>query len=432
MSNKIQNIEDTDLPRVIVVGAGFAGLKLVRLLAPSAFQIVLLDKNNYHQFQPLFYQIATAGLEPSAISFPIRKLFQNQPNVHFRMGSLLEVNPDQNSILTDIGEIKYDHLVLCIGADTNFFGNEQIKKYAIPMKTVGEALYLRNRILENFEKALNESDIDRLDLLMNIVVVGGGPTGVELAGALAEMKKFVLPKDYPELDFERMKITLLEGSGRLLNGMSESAGTNARDYLTQLNVDVQLNSVVKTYDGKEAVLASGAIYRTKSLLWAAGIQANRFKGLNEDLFARGGRIIVDRYSRVKGSENIYALGDLAYMETPRYKTGHPQVAQVAIQQATRLYRNSKRILKNKKLKEFEYKDKGSMATVGRNLAVCDLPIGHLKGFVAWVLWLFVHLMAILGAKNKLFVFINWSWNYLTYDQSLRLLIRHKNDNVVNE
>lgn len=420
----MKNIPETQQKRVVIVGAGFAGIRLARNLEKNkAFQVVLLDKNNFHQFQPLFYQVATAGLEPSAISFPLRKLFQDKENVHFRMAKVSEINPTEQLVTTDIGELRYDCLVLAFGATTNFFGNENIRKYALPMKSISEAIQLRNHILQNYERALNETNVQKQKALLSIVVVGGGPTGVELAGAIAEMKKFVLPKDYPELDFEKMSITLLEGSNRLLNGMSDFAGENALKYLTNLGVSVQLEALVSNYENDIVSLKGGQQFETKSLLWAAGISANKLKGIPEEWIKQGGRIEVDEQSRVGNLENVFALGDVAFMPQKDYPRGHPQVAQVAIQQADHLYANLSSKKNPTEWEGFQYKDRGSMATVGRNLAVCDLPFMKLRGFLAWLIWLFVHLMAILGTKNKLFIFINWSWNYLTYDQSLRLLIR---------
>jgi len=412
---------------MVIIGGGFAGLKLAKSLKKSDFQIVLIDKNNYHQFQPLFYQVATAGLEPSAISFPLRKAFQNQQNVHFRIASLEKVDAQNQQILTDIGQLTYDYLVLAIGADTNYFGNQNIKRNAIPMKSLGEAIDLRNTILTNFEQALNETEEKAIDSLLNFVIVGGGPTGTELAGALAEMKNYILPKDYPELDFSRMKIYLLEAASKVLNGYSEVSSTKGKKYLEQLGVQVMTDTFVKDYDGKSVLLADGKTIATNTLIWAAGIKGNPVHGLGTDIITRGGRLKVNQHSLVENQTTIYALGDIALMSTEKYKNGHPQVAQVAIQQADLLAKNLKRREKCEPLKAFKYFDKGSLATVGRNLAIADLPFVSFQGFFAWVLWLFVHLMAILGVKNRLFVFINWAWSYLTYDQSLRLLIKPRQD-----
>ncbi len=423
--NPIANIPQSSRQRVVILGGGFAGLKLSRKLSKSNYQVVLLDRNNYHQFQPLFYQVATAGLEPSAITFPLRKIFQHQKNIHFRVAEVQKVDPAQKKIVTDIGYVDYDILVLAIGADTNYFKNKNIERHAAPMKSLNEALSLRNKILSNYENALNTNESDKAAALMNIVIVGGGPTGVELAGAIAEMKKFILPKDYPELDFSKMKVQLLEAAPRILGGYSKKSSEKAFAYLEKLGVEVRLNTLVEDFDGREVQLKGGEALNARTLIWAAGIKANTVEGLPESVYGHNQRLIVDRFNSVKGLEDVYALGDMAYMETEAYPKGHPQVAQVALQQATLLYKNLRAVQKNKEAKPFAYTDKGSLATVGRNLAIADLAFVHLGGFVAWALWLFVHLMALVGVKNRLFVFINWAWSYFTYDQSLRLLIHPK-------
>lgn len=406
-------------PRIVIVGAGFAGLKLAKKLSKQKYQVVLIDKNNYHQFQPLFYQVATSGLEPSAISFPLRKAFQKMNNIKFRMAKLERIDTEGQYIQTDIGRISYDKLVVSFGATTNYFGNEAFKKHAIPMKSISQAIYLRNIILDRFEEAINESDPEKVKALMSVVIVGGGPTGVELAGALAEMKQYILPKDYPELNVDNMQIHLVEANKNLLTGFADESTNKTKKYLESLGVNVHLDTRVNTYDGEE-VMISDLKLKVKNLIWAAGICIPHIEGMPESVFARAGRWKVNNYNQVEGFENIYALGDMAYMETSEFPHGHPQVAQVAMQQADTLAYNLK---KKQNQKEFVYSDRGSMATIGRNLAVANLPFLKLHGFFAWVLWLFVHLMSILGAKNKLFVFINWMWSYFSYDQSLRLLIR---------
>ncbi|MCW3085227.1 MAG: NAD(P)/FAD-dependent oxidoreductase [Bacteroidetes bacterium] len=419
------NITETSQKRIVIVGGGFGGLKIARELSNTDYQIVLIDKNNYHQFQPLFYQVATAGLEPSAIAFPFRKIFQKSKNVHIRVAEVSKIVAEQNCIETSIGIINYDQLVIAIGADTNFFGNTQMMENAIPMKSVGEALALRNTILQNYEDALITEDPEQRKGLMNIVVVGGGPTGVEVSGTLAEMKKIVLPKDYPELDFKMMQVHLLEGSSKVLNGMSDAASKKAKIYLEKLGVEVMLNARVKIYDGKNVFMEDGSSIRTDTLVWAAGVTGNKIEGLNPAAIARANRIKVDRYNKVEGYNNIYAIGDIAWMTEEKYPNGHPQVAQVAIQEGDLLAKNLKNQLLGKPLKPFHYKDLGSMATVGRNKAVADLPRIKFQGFFAWLVWMFVHLMSIVGIKNKLIIFINWVWNYVTYDQSLRLIIKPK-------
>lgn len=421
----IPNIPETGKKRVVIVGGGFAGLKLLRKITGIGFQIVILDKNNFHQFQPLLYQVATAGLEPSAISFPVRKILQNEVEVHFRIAEINEVQPAEKEISTNIGQLRYDYLVLAMGANTNFFGQQNIEQYALSMKTAADAILIRNTILENFELALLETDQKKISEYLNIVLVGGGPTGVELAGALAEMKKYIFPKDYPELDVTKMRIVLYEASPGVLAVMSPYSSQKAMGYLKKLGVEVHLNTRVLDYNGSCLKISDGSTISSKTVIWAAGVKANSVAGFNTETFGRGGRIRVNRFNGIIGYDDIFALGDLSLMETPKYPNGHSQVAQVAIQQAKFLAAN---LIKQKSglvQKEFEYSDKGSLATIGRNLAVADLPIGKLKGFVAWALWSVVHLFMIVGVKNRLSIFLNWSWNYFTYDQSLRLLIKPK-------
>ncbi len=417
------NIPETKQKRVIIIGAGFAGLRLARDLYKHDFQIVLIDRNNYHQFQPLFYQVATSGLEPSSISFPLRKVFQKVKNVYIRVAEVEKINPENKTIETSLGTAWYDYLVIATGATTNFFGIDSFEQNSIPMKSTSEALFLRNKLLENFETAVTLRDKDEIDRLLNVVVVGGGPTGVEVCGALAEMKKFVLPKDYPDLDFNLMNITLVEANEQLLHGMSKEAGRKAFDYLTRLGVVVKLNHKVKSYDGKEVELEDRENFQTLTLIWAAGVKGQMPKGIKAENIVSGNRLKVNEYNQIEGVNDIYAIGDIAFMNTENYPKGHPQVAQVALQQAKNLANNFLNIQHDKHLKPFEYKDKGSMATVGRNRAVVDLPNLRFAGFFAWLIWMFVHLMSIVGVKNRLVVFINWLWNYITYDQSLRLIIR---------
>ncbi|WP_218972266.1 NAD(P)/FAD-dependent oxidoreductase [Labilibaculum filiforme] len=419
----IKHIPENGKIRIVIVGGGFAGLKLARQLVKTKYQVVLIDKNNFHQFQPLFYQVATSGLEPSSIAFPLRKIFQKKKNVHFRMADLLEVNTNIQEIYTSLGSLKYDHLVLATGVDTNYFGNKNIEEFGIPMKSVSEAIFLRNSILRNYEKALNESDPQKAANYMNIVLVGGGPTGVELAGALAEMKNDILPKDYPELDFSLMNVYLFEASNRLLSGMSEKASAKAKTYLEKLGVIVKTEAKVADYDGLKISLADGEEFFSYALVWAAGVVANPIKGISELAATRGGRLRVDRYNKINGLNNVYAIGDLAMQQEGEFQNGHPQVAQVGLQQASVLGKNLINSQQGKKWKAFHYKDRGSLATIGRNLAVADLPGIKTQGFLAWILWLFVHLMAIVGVKNRFFILVNWVWNYWTSDQSLRVLIR---------
>lgn len=423
------NIIETSQKRIVIVGGGFGGLQLARKLAKQDYQVVLIDKNNYHQFQPLFYQVATAGLEPSTISFPFRKIFQKNKNIHVRVAEVKAIRSEQNQLDTSIGVVDFDYLVIAIGADTNFFGNKKMMELAYPMKSVGEALGLRNAILQNYENALSETDKDKRKQLMTVVVVGGGATGVEVAGTLAEMKKSILPKDYPELDFKMMQVYLLEGSSRVLNVMSENASTKAEEYLKELGVTVFLNSRVKDYDGENVFLDNGKEIPTKTLVWAAGVIGNKIEGLNPEVVSSSNRIKVNRNNKVDGFQNIFAIGDIALMTEEKYPKGHPQVAQVAIQQAVALSKYFKNLLQGKPAVDFSYKDLGSMATIGRNKAVADLPNFKFAGFFAWLVWMFIHLMSIVGGKNRLFAFINWAWSYITFDQSLRLIIKPSKEKI---
>jgi NADH:ubiquinone reductase (H+-translocating) len=413
--------------KVIIVGGGFAGIRLARKLNNKpGFEVLLLDKFNYHQFQPLFYQVATAALDASNISFPLRKVFHDSKNVRIRIEELKRIVPAENKIVTETEELSYDLLVLATGADTNFFGNQKIATNAFPMKSTVEALQLRHRLIQNFEDALITKDPAELERLLNLVIVGGGPTGVEVAGALAEMRKFVLPKDYPEIDFNRMHIYLLEGGDRTLATMSQKSSDDTCMYLRKLGVTIMTQSLVKDYDGQQVFLADGKTIPTNTVIWAAGIRGNVPEGVDKSLVVRGNRIKVDRYNRVQGFENVYALGDLAYMETPLYPQGHPQVASVAIKQADNLAANLiRKERKAREFYEFEYHDRGSMATVGRNLAVVDIPKPkmHFRGMIAWLIWMGLHLFLILGVKNRILVFINWVYSYFTYDQSLRLIFK---------
>jgi NADH dehydrogenase len=421
----MNNIPKINLERVLIVGGGFAGLKLALELDHDKYQVILIDKNNYHQFQPLFYQVATAGLEPSAISFPFRKIFHKVKNFHFRMAKALKIVANENKVNTDIGDIAYDHLVLAMGADTNYFGNKEIEATTMPMKTTSEALYIRNTIIQNYENAVNCKDDNEQDVLLDIVVVGGGPTGVEVSGALAEMKTHILPKDYPEIDFTKMQIYLIDGSDRLLSGMSPDSSQKAKEYLEKLGVIIKQNDYVADFKDKKVVLKSGASISSNNVIWAAGIIPNIIEGLDAEKYNKGKRLIVDKQNKVTGYKNIYALGDNASMEDDANPRGHAQVAGVAQQQAMNLAYN----LNNGTSRPFKYNDKGSMATIGRNLAVVELPFLKLQGIIAWFIWMFVHLMLILGVKNRLLIFINWAWSYLTFDQSLRLLIKPVNRKI---
>ena len=416
------NIPETAQKRIVIIGAGFGGLKVAQKLIGSGYQIVIIDKNNYHQFQPLFYQVASAGIEPSSILFPLRKIFQNQKDVFIRVAEVYSVDTRKKELQTSLSTVWYDYLIISSGVNSNFFGMKNMEEYAIPMKSVSEAMALRNRLLQSFEKAVTLRDQNERKALLNVIVVGGGPTGVEVAVAIAEMKKFVLPKDYPDLNFDVMQITLVEGSPAVLGGMSKHASEKAIFYLQRLGITVRLNTRVTDFDGSVLSFGDGTQIETKTVIWAAGISGVVPEGLPDDSIGRGKRIIVDNYNRIKGFDDIYAIGDVSVMSTPDLPNGHPQVAQVAIQQGRNLALNFLLMKKNSELRPFKYIDRGSMATIGRNRAVADLSFLKFSGFIAWLTWMFVHLMAIVGVKNRLLIFINWMWNYMTYDQSLRLIL----------
>lgn len=410
--------------KIVIVGGGFAGLRLAQELNNTDYDVLLLDKHNYHQFQPLMYQVATARLEPTSISFPLRKVFQKSKNVRIRIAEVLSVDAENKIIKTTLEEYPYDYLVIAFGCTSNYFGNKTIEEFSYPMKSVPEALQLRNHILQTFEDVLVASP-DEVEPLLNFVVVGGGPTGVELSGALAEMKKNVLPKDYPDKDFSKLNVFLIEGSPSTLNVMSDLAKKYSQKYLEDLGVKVLTNTYVDSYDGEVVTLKSGETIRTKNLIWAAGVVGNSLEGIPPTSITRGNRLIVNRYNEVQGLEDVFAVGDIAFMSTPKYPNGHPQLANVALNQAKNLAYNFKARLKNKPQRAFEYYDKGSMATVGKRKAIVDLPKFSFKGRLAWFFWMFLHLMLILSVKNKLVVFINWMMSYFYNDSTLRVILYPK-------
>jgi NADH dehydrogenase len=415
-------IPESDKPRVVIIGGGFGGIQMVKNLRRKRFQVVLIDRHNYHTFQPLLYQVATAGLEPDSIAEPLRKALENDRDFFFRMAALERIEPESRIIHTNIGYLEYDFLIIASGSVTNYFGNEEIKKNTFPLKQIPQALDLRSHILQNFEKAVLLKETDHQLQFMNFVIVGGGPTGVEIAGALGELKKSVLPKDYPELDLSKMKIILIEGKDNLLVGMDSSLGEKAIKYLKKFDVEVKLDSILKSYDGNTAILSDGSSIETQTVIWAAGVNGNIPKGLSEESVERS-RLLVDEYNKVIGYHDIYAIGDIAFMKTDKNPHGHPMLAQVAMQQGKLLAKNLYRLGKGKSLTPFEYKDLGSMATIGRNKAVVQLPGLKFGGLFAWIIWMFVHLFSIIGFRNKLVVFSNWVWNYFTYDRGIRLIIR---------
>lgn len=409
--------------RLVIVGGGFGGLKLARKLKSNKYQVVLLDKNNHHIFQPLLYQVATAGIEPSAISFPFRKIFKRRDHFHIRICEAQQVFPESNLLETSIGTLAYDYLVIATGCDTNYFGNSDMAKQTMALKNTSEALFNRNQILGSFEQAQNTGSEEERKRLMTFAIVGGGATGIELAGALAEMKKFVLPQDYPDLNINEMRILLIDGSPRLLSAFSEISSKEVADYLKKRGVEIRLNLRVMSYENHRLVLSDETTIETPNVFWVAGVKANSLQGLPAEAYGPGNRLKVDSYNRLYQYSNIFAIGDTALMIFPDYPKGHPQVVQPAIQQARNLILNLQRTEEGLPLQPFIYRNKGSMATIGRNHAVVEAKGLHFGGFPAWAVWLFIHLMSIVGVKNRLFIFVDWMWSYFTYDPSLRIIIK---------
>lgn len=427
-------IADLGKPRIIIIGGGFGGLEVIKGLKGAKAQVVLFDKYNHHTFQPLLYQVATSGLETNSIVAPFRRLFGSQNDFYFRLAEVIKVKPEENYIETSIGGVRYDYLVLATGAVTNFYGMNDLAKHTSSMKNIVDATKLRNKIIRQLEYALLTDDREMMNSLMDFVIVGGGPTGVELAGALTELKKNVFPKDYKELDMRAMDIHIVEASPRLLNGMSKQAGDKALQFLTEMGVHVHLNTAVKSYDGYEIQLSTGEKLISRSLIWAAGVKGNPIAGLNQELITKGNRIVVDEFNRVKGYQNIFAIGDVALMEgDEKFPKGHPQMAPPAQQQGRLLAKNIRNLIGKRELKPFSYFDKGSMATIGRNKAVVDMRGGiRFQGIFAWYVWMFVHLMSIVGFRNKVFTFFSWMWNYFSYDRSNRLIIGRNEEKIIQE
>lgn len=420
------NVERTDKKRVVIVGGGLGGLELAFKLVDDEFQVVLVDKNNYHQFPPLIYQVASGGLEPSSISFPFRRLFQGRKDFFFRMAEVQSVNTAEKTIQTTVGEIEYDYLVLAAGAKTNFFGNKDIEATTLPMKSVSEAMRLRNTILRNLELAETEDNPVRKQALMNIVIVGGGASGVEIAGAVAEMKKNIIARDYPDLDSSQMHIYLVNAGDRLLAGMDPVSSKRAERDLKDLHVHIRQPQFATEYKDGILKTSAGLEIPAQTVIWVSGICANTIEGVPAESVGHAGRLLTDRFCRVKGLQDVYAIGDLSLIEgDEEYPLGHPQLAQVAMQQAKTVAKNLKAVLKGKEVKPFRYKNLGVMATIGRNHAVAEISGRKFGGFPAWALWLVVHLRSILGVKNKTFILLNWVWNYINYKQSLRLILKAK-------
>jgi len=419
------NIQRNQKKRVVIVGGGLGGLRLAEELYGSGMQVVLIDKNNFHQFPPLIYQIASAGIDPSSISFPFRQIFRKRKDFYFRMAEARMVDSEKKILQTSIGKIDYDYLVLAAGATTNFFGNKNIEEWAIPMKTVPEAMGLRNALLSNFERALTCATEEERQELLNVVIVGGGATGVEIAGALAEMRRYVIPYDYPDMDSSLMHIYLIEAGDRLLAGLSQESSQKAYEFLKSMGVDIQFGKMVTDYRDHKVVMKDGTEIPTRTFLWVSGIRANAMPGIDESHMGRGFRFKVDEYNCIPGVEDVFVIGDQCLQTSDAaYPNGHPQVAQVAIQQAKNLAKNLKLIVKgadSSELTAFRYKNLGSMATIGRNKAVVEIGKFRSQGFFAWVLWLVVHLRSILGVKNKMMVLLNWLWKYVSYNDSIRMI-----------
>ena len=423
----IMNIPLSSYPRIVIIGGGFGGISLARKLSKKEVQVVLVDKNNYHTFQPLLYQVSTGGLEPDSIAYPLRKVLIGYDNFYFRLADVQEVLPEKKKIHTNIGALSYDYLVVATGSETNFFGNDEIEKFAMSMKSIPQSLNLRSLILENFEQALLTDDNHERDALMNFVIVGGGPTGVELAGALAEIKKGILPKDYPDLDTRRAQINIVQSGDCLLDGFSEQASKKAEEFLEKLGVQVWKGVRVTGYNGKTVTTKTDLAFESAAVVWAAGVKGANIKGLDAKAFLAGGnRINVNEFNQVIGSPEIFAIGDIACMASEEHPKGHPMVAQPAMQQGKLLGDNLINLIEGKPMKPFVYLDKGSMATIGRNKAVCDVRGFRFQGVFAWFVWMFVHLFFLIGFRNRMVVFVNWVYNYVRFDREARLIIRPYN------
>lgn len=418
------NIPTSKYPRIVIIGGGFAGIALSKKLRNKNVQVVLIDKHNYHTFQPLLYQVATGGLEAGSIAYPIRKVIQEYKDFYFRLTSVKEIDTKHQKIITEIGDLHYDYLVIASGSKTNYFGNKEIERNSMSMKTIPQSLNIRSLILENFEQAvLTKNQADR-NTLINFVLVGAGPTGVELAGALAEMKKAILQKDYPDLDIDKMQINLIQSGDRILNTMSEKSSAAAEKFLLDLGVKIWKNVRVTNYDGRTITTNTDLTFDSATVIWTAGVQGVKIVGLDsKSLVEKVDRVRVNQYNQVVGYDNIFAIGDICSMETVKYPQGHPMMAQPAMQQGKLLGENLIKLIQKKTMTPFEYKDKGSMATIGRNLAVVDLPHYHFSGIFAWFVWMFVHLFSLIGFKNKAVVFLNWVYNYIKFDREGRLIIR---------
>jgi NADH dehydrogenase len=413
----------TNNPKIVIIGAGFGGIELAKALRKMPVEVLLIDKNNYHNFQPLMYQVATGGLEPGSIAYPVRRIFRSYKNISFRMAEVLEVDLAHNRLQTSIGTISFDYLVIATGSQNNFFNFEPVKDKLLTLKSIPDALNLRSFLFQNLEKALANRGDETVEEIINVAIVGGGPAGLELAGALAEMKKYVLPKDFPELDLSKMNINLYEAAPELLGAMSEEASAKSLEYLQKLGVNVFLNAMVKSYDKGQVTLADGTTFLTDTVIWTAGVKGAPIKGLPADSIIAGNRISINEFNQILGTKNCFAIGDVAAHISTEDPKGLPMLAPVAQQQGKHLAQNLLKMIDEKPLTPFKYKNKGVMATIGRKKAVVDLPHYKFQGGFAWVVWMFIHIFSLVGFRNKAVAFIDWLMNYFSYDRPLGLIIR---------
>ncbi|MBD1394902.1 NAD(P)/FAD-dependent oxidoreductase [Mucilaginibacter glaciei] len=420
----MSNTDSSKFPTVVIIGGGFGGIQVAKQLADKPVEVILIDKHNYHTFQPLLYQVATGSLESESIAFSLRKNFEGQKNLRFRHTEVSRIDRENNTVETTIGPIKYDYLVIATGSTTNFFGNKEIEHYAMPMKSIPEALNLRYMVLQNLEEAILRPSKEERAAYLSFVLVGAGPTGVELAGALAELRNHVLNKDYAELSKDEMKVYLVDFLPKVLGPFSDEGSKAADDFLHKMGVELLLNVKVESYDGNEIKFEGGKSIKTKNVIWSAGVQGVVPEGVSKDAIERGNRIKVDTICRMIGTENIFAIGDVAAMITDETPKGHPGVAQVAIQMGETTGKNIVRMLRAEQPLPFKYNDKGSLATIGRNKAIADIGKFKTQGFFAWLIWMFVHLISLMGGRNRVIVFINWVSSYISYNGGSRLIIRN--------
>ncbi|MEC7784920.1 MAG: NAD(P)/FAD-dependent oxidoreductase [Bacteroidota bacterium] len=425
------NIPETNQPRIVIIGGGFGGMNLIKKLKKTDYQVVLLDKRNFHTFQPLLYQVSTSGLEPESIAYPLRKIIRKQKNMHFRLAEVHRIDTQLQKVRTDIGDLHYDHLVIATGTRTNFFGNKTIEENAIWMKSLPQALNIRSLMFENLEKANRTEDPVKRKELLRFVIAGAGPTGVELSGPFAELRSNVLQADYPDMDTSEIEIHLIEGADRVLPPFSKQSSEKAQKFLEEMGVTIHLETFVGNYENNRVTTKGDLVLDTATFIWSAGVTGASIEGFEETaLLPKLNRYKVDRYNRVAGFQNIYAIGDIALMETEDFPKGHPQLAQPAIQQGKNLAKNFKKMLRKEELEPFKYFDKGSMATIGRNKAVVDMGKIHFGGFLAWFIWMFIHLWFLVGFRNRVVTFFNWTYSYLNYDKAARLIVRPFKQNKI--